>query len=184
VVNNQREVLLDPVGSNIWNGAAPQTINSAAITWGAIGPMNMFGPGTDYYIILWAFLIGFALPVPFWLLHVKFPNVGYKYVNIPMILVGMTIVPGAATSWITVSFVIVLISQYYVKRRHREWFVKYNYLISTALDSGTSLMVFFIAMALYGGASGVSYTFPTWWGNRAGMMFVLYTAAFQFTDVF
>lgn len=56
-MNSQRQVLLDPVGSNIWNGSSPQTINSAAITWGAIGPLHMFGPGTDYYIILWAFLV-------------------------------------------------------------------------------------------------------------------------------
>ncbi|KAG2212359.1 hypothetical protein INT47_001720 [Mucor saturninus] len=172
VVNSQREILLDPVGSNIWNGASPQTINSAAITWGAIGPMNMFGPGTDYYIILWAFLIGFILPVPFWYLSRRFPVVGYKYVNTPMILIGMTIVPGSASSWITVSFIIVLISQYYIKRRHTAWFVKYNYLISTALDSGTSLMVFIIAMSLYGGASGVSYPFPSWWGNRTDLKYI------------
>ncbi|KAI7894354.1 OPT family small oligopeptide transporter [Mucor mucedo] len=172
VVNSQREILLDPVGSNIWNGASPQTINSAAITWGAIGPMNMFGPGTDYYIILWAFLIGFILPVPFWYLSRRFPVVGYKYVNTPMILIGMTIVPGSASSWITVSFIIVLISQFYIKRRHTAWFVKYNYLISTALDSGTSLMVFIIAMSLYGGASGVSYPFPSWWGNRTDLKYI------------
>jgi hypothetical protein len=85
-----------------------------------------------------------------------------------MVLIGMTIVPGSASSWITVSFIIVLISQFYIKRRHTVWFVKYNYLISTALDSGTSLMVFIIAMSLYGGASGVSYPFPSWWGNRTG----------------
>lgn len=86
-----------------------------------------------------------------------------------MVLIGLTQLPGAATSWITVSFIIIIVSQYYLKRRHRDWFVKYNYLISTALDSGTSLMVFIIAMGLYGGASGVSYPFPVWWGNRAGM---------------
>lgn len=112
--------------------------------------------------------IGFVLPVPFWYLSRRFPAVGYKYVNTPMILIGMTIVPGSASSWITVSFVIVLISQFYIKRRYTAWFVKYNYLISTALDSGTSLMVFIIAMALYGGASGISYPFPSWWGNRTG----------------
>ncbi|CAO0800669.1 unnamed protein product [Mucor circinelloides] len=172
VVSSQREVLLNPTGNNIWNGSTPQTINSAAITWGAIGPLNMFGPGTDYSIILWAFLIGFMLPVPFWLLHRHYPKIGFKYVNIPMVLIGLTQVPGSATSWITVSFVIIIVSQYYIKRRYRNWFVKYNYLISTALDSGTSLMVFIIAMGLYGGASGVSHPFPTWWGNRDDLKYM------------
>ncbi|KAI8635988.1 OPT family small oligopeptide transporter [Parasitella parasitica] len=166
VVNSQREVLLNPKGNNIWNGS---TINSAAITWGGIGPLQMFGPSTEYSIILWAFLIGFVLPIPFWLLHRHYPRIGFKYINIPMVLIGLVQLPGAATSWITVSFVIIIVSQYYIKRRHREWFVKYNYLVSTALDSGTSLMVFIIAMGLYGGANGVSYPFPTWWGNRADL---------------
>ncbi|KAI7904553.1 OPT family small oligopeptide transporter [Cokeromyces recurvatus] len=178
IVNSQRDVLLNPTGNNIWNGATPQTINSAAITWGAIGPMNMFGPDSNYYIILWAFLIGFFLPVPCWILHRYYPKIKFfKYVNIPMILVGLTIVPGTATSWITISFIIVLVSQYYIKRRHRQWFIKYNYLISTALDSGTSLMVFIIAMSLYGGVSGKSYPFPSWWGNRTDLKYIDYCCA-------
>ncbi|KAI8979247.1 OPT family small oligopeptide transporter [Mycotypha africana] len=172
VVNSQRDVLLNPIGNNIWNGSSPQTINSAAITWGAIGPLNMFGPNSRYFIVLWAFLVGFLLPIPGWLLHRQFPKVGFKYINTPMILVGLTIVPGAATSWITVSFIIILTSQLYMKRYHRNWFVKYNYLISTALDSGTSLMVFIIAMALYGGVSGVNLPFPSWWGNRTDLKYM------------
>ncbi|OBZ87939.1 Oligopeptide transporter 7 [Choanephora cucurbitarum] len=171
IVSSQREILLSPIGSNIWNGATPQTINSAAITW-AIGPIYMFGPGTDYYIILWGFVIGFVVPVPIWLLHKRYPSAGFNYINIPMVLVGATIIPGTATSWITVSFVIMLTSQYYIKRRYCSLFVKYNYLVSTALDSGTSLMVFFIAMFLYGGASGQSYMFPAWWGNRTDLKYL------------
>ncbi|KAI8391718.1 OPT family small oligopeptide transporter [Radiomyces spectabilis] len=177
VVNNEREILLDPVGSNIWNGASPQTINSAAITWGAIGPMVMFGPNSMYYIILWAFLIGLALPVPCWLLHRRFPKAGFNLVNIPMILVGLCVVPGSASSWVTVSFIIILVTQGYIKRRYREWFVKHNYLISTALDSGTSLMLFIIAFALNGGANGKIYPFPDWAGNRQDLKYVDYCCA-------
>ena len=167
IVQSKRDILLDPVGNQFWNGATPQTINSAGITWGAIGPMVMFGPSTQYYIFLWAFVIGFFLPVPGWLLHKKFPNAGFNFFSIPMVLAGLVIMPGTNTSWITCAVIITFISQYYIKRRHSVWFAKHNYLISAALDSGTSLMVFFVSMALYGGASGVSYNFPTWWGNRA-----------------
>ncbi|KAI8370665.1 OPT family small oligopeptide transporter [Radiomyces spectabilis] len=172
VVKSKREILLDPIGDNVWNGSSPQTINSAAITWGAIGPMAMFGPGTKYYIFLWAFVIGFFVPVPFWLLSKKFPKRGFELINVPMILIGLCILPGSNSSWITVSFGLIIFSQWYMKRRHREWFVKYNYLISTALDSATSLMVFFIAFALMGGASGKEYRFPTWWGNRADIRYM------------
>lgn len=129
--------------------------------------MAMFGPGSQYYIFLWAFIIGFFLPVPGWILAKKFPNSIFPYVNIPMILIGLVTMPGTNTSWITVSFIIILVSQGYIKKRHSAWFARHNYLISAALDSGTSLMVFFISIALYGGASGITYDFPIWWGNRA-----------------
>ncbi|CAG8102008.1 unnamed protein product [Penicillium salamii] len=33
IVTNEREVLLDPVGTNIWSGSALQSMNSQAITW-------------------------------------------------------------------------------------------------------------------------------------------------------
>lgn len=129
----------------------------------------MFGPGSKYYIVLWAFVIGFFLPLPFWLLHKKFPKIGFKSVNVPMILVGLCTLPGAASSFITVSFILVLASQWYLKRYYRSWFVHYNYLTSTAFDAGTSLMVFFLAYALYGAANGEDHRFPIWWGNRLGL---------------
>ncbi|KAI8100046.1 OPT family small oligopeptide transporter [Halteromyces radiatus] len=173
VVTTKRDILLDPDGgNNIWSGASPQTINSAAITWGAIGPMVMFGPESQYYIILWAFVIGFFLPIPGWLLHKKFPKVGFNYINVPMILVGFATLPGTNSSWITVSFIIIIVTQGFVKRRYNDWFVKYNYLTSAALDSGTSLMVFFLSMALFGGGSGNVYNFPVWWGNRIDIKYV------------
>ncbi|KAL7315338.1 hypothetical protein PS15m_006798 [Mucor circinelloides] len=167
ITSSKRDVLLDPVGNQFWNGATPQTINSAAITWGAIGPLAMFGPDTQYYIFLWAFIIGFFLPVPGYLLHRRFPNVGFDKFNIPMILIGLCVMPGTNTSWITVSFVLILIFQGYLKKRYSTWFARHTYLISAALDSGTSLMVFFVSMALQGGVSGTTYDFPIWWGNRA-----------------
>ncbi|CAO3623528.1 unnamed protein product [Cunninghamella echinulata] len=166
IVRTKRDILLDPKdGSHIWSGTSPRTINSAAITWGAIGPMVMFGPDSPYYIILWAFVIGFFLPIPGYLLHCKWPNKGFDKINVPMIMIGLCTLPGATSSWITVSFIIIIITQGFIKRRYSDWFVKYNYLASAALDSGTSLMVFFLAMALQGGGSGTEIKFPTWAGN-------------------
>ncbi|OBZ86013.1 Oligopeptide transporter 5 [Choanephora cucurbitarum] len=165
ITTSKHDILLE-TGNQFWSGSSPQQINSAAITWGAVGPLAMFGPGTEYYIFLWAFVIGFVLPVPGWLLHKKWPKAGFNYINVPMILHGFSLMPGSNTSWIMISFMIVLVSQGYLKRRYSSWFAKHNYLVSAALDSGTSLMVFFISMALYGGANGISYNFPTWWGNR------------------
>lgn len=45
-------------------------------------------------------------------------------------------------------------------------FVKYNYLVSAALDGGTSVIVFIMSFALFG-AAGKAVPFPKWWGNNA-----------------
>jgi OPT family small oligopeptide transporter len=177
IVDNETEVLLTPGGNQFWSGVSFQTINSAAITWGAVGPMIMFGPNSRYYIILWAFIIGLVLPLPFWLLHKKFPNAGFQYVNLPTFLMGLCILPGSNSSWVTNSFIIVVISQFYLKRRYTAWFSKYNYLLSAALDSGTSIMVFFLSMAVQGGGNGIAYNFPTWAGNRADLPYMDYCCA-------
>ncbi|KAI8098759.1 OPT family small oligopeptide transporter [Halteromyces radiatus] len=175
IVTSQKEILLDPAtNSNTWNGASIQAMNAAAISWGAIGPMAMFGPDTQYSIILWAFLIGFILPLPFYFLHRRFPDVGFNLVNVPMILAGLLIMPGSASSYVLVSFILTISSQWYIKKYRRDWFVKYNYLVSTALDSGTSLMVFFVAFALMGGGDGNAYPFPVWFGNRSDAKYADY----------
>ncbi|KAG1146924.1 hypothetical protein G6F37_000865 [Rhizopus arrhizus] len=166
IVESKAAVLLLPNGNQFWSGTSFQIMNSAAMTWGAIGPMAMFGPQSRYHIVLWAFVIGFFLPLPIWLLHKKFPQAGFHYINIPMIANGYLIVPGSPTCWITVSFFIVAYSQYYVKRRYTAWFAKKNYLLSAALDSGTSVMVFLLSLSVQGGGNGITIPFPTWWGNR------------------
>ncbi|KAG0172884.1 hypothetical protein DFQ28_009890 [Apophysomyces sp. BC1034] len=164
LVKNKRDILIEG-GNNFWSGTSFLTINSAAITWGAIGPMTMFGPGTRYYIFLWAFIIGFFLPVPGYVLHRLYPKVGFNNINVVMILTGLCTMPGSNSSWITVAFIIIVISQYYIKRRHQAWFIKHNYLISAALDSGTSLMAFLLAMSVQGGGNGEEHLFPAWAGN-------------------
>ncbi|CAO3663761.1 unnamed protein product [Rhizopus stolonifer] len=176
VIDNEFEILQSS-GNQFWSGISAQQINSAAITWGAVGPMKMFGPSTPYSIVLWAFVIGFFLPIPFWLLHKRFPHVGFQYVNVPTFMRGLYMLPGSSSSWITNSFIIIMISQFYLKRRYTAWFSKYNYLLSAALDSGTSLMVFFVSLALQGGGNGVAYDFPTWAGNRADLTYMDYCCA-------
>ncbi|RCH93242.1 hypothetical protein CU097_011933 [Rhizopus azygosporus] len=178
IIETRGEDLLVPGGTKFWSGVSgPQTMNSAAMTWGAIGPANMFGIQTRYSIILWAFLIGLFLPIPFWLLHKKYPKIGFEYINVPIILANACVLPGGTSSYLWCSYLIAYISQYYLKRRYTDWFAKHNYLLSAALDSGTSIMVFILSMAVQGGANGESYNFPTWWGNRLDLPHTDYCCA-------
>lgn len=73
ITTNQREILLSIEGTNIWSGQAVQSFNSQAIAWGGLAK-EMFSAGSRYDWVAYAFLLGFVLPVPFWLIHRYFPK--------------------------------------------------------------------------------------------------------------
>ncbi|CAG8839620.1 10091_t:CDS:2, partial [Cetraspora pellucida] len=66
----------DPSGQ--WAGLNSAVFNTASIIWGLIGPARTFGPDSIYHILLWGFLIGGFLPIPFYLLHLKFPKAKFN----------------------------------------------------------------------------------------------------------
>ena len=54
-----------------------------------------------------------------------------------------------------------LLFQFYIKRRWRPWWSKYNYLLSASLDAGLAITTFFLFFCLY--YPGVNLS---WWGNN------------------
>ena len=60
-----------------------------------------------------------------------------------------------------------LVFNWTIKRRFRDWWTKYNYLLSAALDSGLAITTFLVFFCL---------TYPgvelNWWGNT-----IAYTTA-------
>ncbi|CAG8433430.1 1775_t:CDS:10 [Diversispora eburnea] len=95
--------LRDPSGK--WTGYSSQVFNTASIVWGLIGPARTFGSGSMYQPLLWGFLIGFLAPIPFYLLHRKFPKVRFDLVNVPLICVGLSFLPEYYTNFILTGFV-------------------------------------------------------------------------------
>lgn len=39
ITSARREILLDPIGTNVWSGATVQSLNSAAVTWSLAGQL-------------------------------------------------------------------------------------------------------------------------------------------------
>jgi hypothetical protein len=116
----------------------------------------------SYYPMLWFFLIGAFLPIPFYYLARRYPRSFWRYVNIPIALVAADNVPPATgvnfTSYIIVGFIF----QWFMRRYHFRWWLRYNYLLSTALDAGViiGLIVIFVTLQIPKG--GVELN---WWGN-------------------
>jgi len=72
---------------------------------------------------------------------------------------GMNVVPGNPANFIISSFLVATIFQYYIFRKHYGWWEKYNYVLSSALDTGAAFASLFIFFAL-------SKKFIPWWGNN------------------
>ncbi|KIK66315.1 hypothetical protein GYMLUDRAFT_93594 [Collybiopsis luxurians FD-317 M1] len=166
VIASNREILLSVQGTNVWSGAAVQSFNSDAISWGALAK-ELYRPSGRYGIVPMSILIGLIVPIPFWFLHKKWPSVGFNSVITPMICVQIGFLSGGINSSIFMTFLLCIISQYYVRKYHPRWFRKYNFLVSAALDGGTEVMVFVYSFAV-GGAGGRVVDFPNWALNPVG----------------
>jgi hypothetical protein len=64
VVSAQREILLDPIGTNVWSGQTVQSLNSNAVTWALAA--DLYGPKGPYFLIPMSLLIGIGGTVLQW----------------------------------------------------------------------------------------------------------------------
>lgn len=157
IIDNQFDILVSVEGTNIWSGQQAQAFNSLAITWGGLSH-KLFSVGGTYQWATLVFIPGFFVPIPFWFLHKKFPHLGLNNINTAIIIFYMSWLSAGINSSVMSFFVIGFISQIYIRKKYPVVFVKYNYLVSAALDGGTSVIVFIMSFALFG-AAGVSHNF-------------------------
>ncbi|SMR54540.1 unnamed protein product [Zymoseptoria tritici ST99CH_1A5] len=167
IVQNQFDVLRSVQGNSIWSGQSVQQFNTLAVSW-SIAP-KMYSIGAKYQWVTIAFLLGFVVPVPFYLgaKYTKkgsFLNRAFGYINPCIILWYAGNLFVGINSSLCMFWIIAFTFQGYVRKRHSKWFVDYNYLLSAALDGGAQVMVFVLTFAVAGG-SGTARPFPTWWGN-------------------
>lgn len=165
IVNNQTEALLSIDGTNIWSGQNVQGYNTLAVAWSIA--KDMFSVGTRYEWVTISYLIGFAAPIPFWLAW-KFTKAEiFRSINSSIILWYSGVLCVGVNSSLLMFFGLGIFAQFYLRKYHPGIFVKYNYLISAALDGGTQVMVFILSFAV-AGASGTQHLFPTYALNNGG----------------
>ncbi|KAI1314462.1 hypothetical protein EDD11_002164 [Mortierella claussenii] len=140
------------------------TFYSASVIWGAIGPARVFGDqdGAIYAPVQWAFLVGAALPLIFWVAAQKFPNVQWlKYVHWPVLLAATSSMPPGLPYMYSNGLFVGFIFMYVLRRYKYGWWARYNYLTSAALDTGmaiSGLVIFFVLQMQ-------DINMPYWWGN-------------------
>ncbi|KAJ8526210.1 hypothetical protein K7X08_028687 [Anisodus acutangulus] len=134
----------------------------ASVIWGLIGPQRLFGPGGLYRNLVWLFLIGALLPVPIWVLSKIFPDKKWiALINIPVISYGFAGMPPATPTNIASWLITGMIFNYFVFKYRKEWWKKYNYVLSASLDAGTAFMGVLLFFALQNEGKNLK-----WWGTE------------------
>ncbi|KAH6896912.1 OPT oligopeptide transporter protein-domain-containing protein [Thelonectria olida] len=136
---------------------------NTSMVWGALGPRRFFAPGSMYRPLLWFFLVGAILPVVVFALKKKFPKTRWLHkIHVPLFLGGLNYIPPASGtnygSWAIVGLVFGL----WVKRYAKRWWMKYNFVLSSALDCSLAIagIVIFFAIFYTGASDGLN-----WWGT-------------------
>ncbi|PPQ88964.1 hypothetical protein CVT25_005063 [Psilocybe cyanescens] len=140
-----------------------QVFYTASAVWGLIGPTRQFGTGSIYHPHLYAIIVGAFLPLPFFFWQRRYPKSWVRYVSTPVVLNGVSYIPPATginySSWFAVGFVF----QYLIRKKNFAWWSKFNYVLSSALDSGTVISVMLIFFTLQFPREGKIVL--NWWGN-------------------
>ncbi|KAF9543429.1 hypothetical protein EC957_000871 [Mortierella hygrophila] len=158
LLNSQKDICN---GSKEFACPHANTFYSASVIWGVVAPNLMFGPTSIYNAINYFFLIGLILPIPFYFIKKAYPNTWVDQVHIPVMLASTGLMPPAQaynyTNWLAVGFAF----QFFARRYHSEWHLRFTYVMSAAFDSGVAffgLLSFFIL-------SINNIKMPVWWGN-------------------
>ncbi|CAG8358838.1 unnamed protein product [Penicillium salamii] len=136
---------------------------NTSLIWGAIGPRRYFSNHIGYSALLYFFIIGAILPIPIYFLSRRYPNSLWKKIHIPLFIGGLNYLPPATGmnygSWAVVGLVFGVL----IRHRVRGWWNKYNFVLSSAMDSSVGIAGVLIFLTIY--FTGASEHF-SWWGTE------------------
>lgn len=119
--------------------------------------------------MLWSLLVGAIAPIPFYLLSRRYPRSYWRYINMPVFFGGLAAIPPASginfASWALTG----CIFNFFIRRFHFRWWMRFNYILSAGLDAGVALclIVMFFAVELPKGGFSVNWVGNTIWQNTA-----------------
>ncbi|EXC01177.1 Oligopeptide transporter 2 [Morus notabilis] len=139
VENICQDQLLPP--NSPWTCPGDRVFFDASVIWGLVGPKRIFGSEGNYSQLNWFFLIGVMGPLLVWLLHKAFPSQKWiKFVNLPVLFGATAVMPPATTVNFNCWIIVGTVFNFFVFRYRKQWWQKYNYVLSAALDAGLAFM--------------------------------------------
>lgn len=149
-----------PDAANHMNCRTTQTSFNTHLVWGLVGS-HVFAPGGRYDFELWFFLVGALLAIAVWLARRWKPENGFfKTLDPTLLMGGAANIPAVTgynfSSWFVVGFIF----NFWVHRRYRAWWKKYNLVLAIALDCGVAIAAILIYFCVV--YTGASDSF-SWW---------------------
>ncbi|KAK4868474.1 hypothetical protein LT330_007196 [Penicillium expansum] len=136
---------------------------NTSLIWGAVGPRRYFSNQIGYSALLYFFIIGAILPIPVYYMTRRYPNSLWRRIHVPLFLGGLNYLPPATGmnygSWAAVG----LTFGWLVRKRLHGWWSKYNFVLSSAMDSSVGIAGALIFLTIY--FTGASEHFK-WWGTE------------------
>ena len=100
------------------------TFFTASVVWGTLGTKEMFGPGAIYSPLLWCFLVGALVPIPFHYLRKK--SKLFRYFHAPVFFDGAHVWSPYNLSHAWAGVPLAFVFNYYIRRNFLGWWSKYN----------------------------------------------------------
>ncbi|KAL8276920.1 hypothetical protein RQP46_010648 [Phenoliferia psychrophenolica] len=100
---------------------------------------RMYCLGDKTFATVYGFLVGAVLPFGPWLLARRYPRSYWKYVHVPATFNLALLISPYGGSWALAGLILALIVMGYVRRRYLPWWMKYNYVGTTALNAALAL---------------------------------------------
>jgi hypothetical protein len=108
-------------------------------------------------------MLGALSPIPFYFLSYRYPLSFWRYINVPVFFSGIGAIPPASginySSWAITGFIF----QYWMRRFHFRWWMRYNYILSAGLDAGVAISMLFVFFTVQLPKGGIILS---WWGNN------------------
>lgn len=160
VANICHDDLLPP--NSPWTCPGDRVFFDASVIWGLVGPKRIFGSEGNYSSMNWFFLVGAMGPVIVWLFHKAYPKKSWiPLINLPVLLGATGAMPPATPLNYNAWIIVGTIFNYFVFKYRKNWWQRYNYILSAALDAGVA----FMGVALYF-TLGMQNIELDWWGTR------------------
>ncbi|KAI4296464.1 hypothetical protein L6164_036420 [Bauhinia variegata] len=152
----------DPNSGSPWTCPGDRVFFDASVIWGLVGPQRIFGKEGYYKAMNLFFIAGALGPVLLWLLYKKLPKQSWiPLINLPVLLGATGAMPPATPLNYNAWIVVGTIFNFFVFRYRKQWWQRYNYVLSAALDAGVAFMTVLLYFSL-----GLENKSLHWWGTQ------------------